>query len=51
MPLPMARLRIWLKIPHMPFFMVVALGSAAYTVVLLIQAVRAARGVSDEPEP
>ncbi|ETW99580.1 MAG: hypothetical protein ETSY1_14470 [Candidatus Entotheonella factor] len=37
------------EIPHMPFFMVVALGSAAYTVVLLIQAVRAARGVPDEP--
>ncbi len=39
------------EIPHMPFFMVVALGSAAYTIVLLIQAVRAARGVPDEPAP
>ncbi len=37
-----------IEIPHLPFFMVVALGSAAYSLVLLIQAVRAARGVPDE---
>ncbi len=38
-------------IPHAPFFLVVALGAAAYTVVLGVQAVRAARGRPAEPTP
>lgn len=38
------------EIPLFPFFLVVALGCAAYTIVLIAQALRAARGVSmDDP--
>ena len=40
-----------IEIPHAPFFGVVALGSAAYTMVLLVQAVRAARGGPDDLAP
>ena len=40
-----------IEIPHAPFFLVVALGSAAYTIVLWVQAVRAAFGVPDEATP
>ncbi|MDP2358523.1 MAG: TRAP transporter small permease [Beijerinckiaceae bacterium] len=34
-----------LRMPHWPFRMVVAFGSALYAIVLLIHAIRAARGV------
>lgn len=38
------------EIPLFPFFLVVAFGCAVYTIVLIVQALRAARGVPmDEP--
>lgn len=35
------------EIPHFPFFLVVAFGSAVYALVLFVQAVRVARGLPD----
>ncbi|MFQ5960773.1 MAG: TRAP transporter small permease [Candidatus Methylomirabilales bacterium] len=35
------------EIPHFPFILVVAFGSAVYALVLLVQAVRVARGLPD----
>ncbi|MFQ5852809.1 MAG: TRAP transporter small permease [Candidatus Binatia bacterium] len=35
------------EIPHFPFFVVVAFGSAVYALVLFVQAVRAALGLPD----
>ena len=40
-----------IEIPHFPFFLVVAFGAAVYALVLVIQAVRAVRGASVEPNP
>jgi hypothetical protein len=34
-----------LRMPHWPFRLVVALGSALYAIVLLVHAIEAARGV------
>ncbi len=36
------------EIPHFPFFIVIALCSAAYALVLFVQAIRAARGKTME---
>jgi TRAP-type C4-dicarboxylate transport system permease small subunit len=39
-----------IEIPHFPFFLVVAFGSALYALVLFVQAVHAARGPADQPK-